>query len=165
MNRGIKQIVAGTVLLTATAATQAAPPRTLVPVAGPLEQLHGNLKEVRDQSAENSAQARKSLQIAAPKLSERLENLAEAAKRLEKETNEVAESVTKEEKAKTEEVQNLLNQQGKINQRIEQVKEELRRDANAQDMKQEEGRERARDADDAVAMLEKPPPMMNLLVF
>ncbi len=85
MNRGIKQIMVGTVLLTATAATQAAPPRTLVPVAGPLEQLHGNLKEVRDQSAENSAQARKSLQIAAPKLSERLENLAEAAKRLEKE--------------------------------------------------------------------------------
>ena len=37
------------------------------------------------------------------------------------------------------------------------MKEALRRDANAQDMKQEEGRERARDADDAVAMLENPP--------
>ena len=114
MNRGITQIIITMVLFAIATAIQAEPPRTLLPVADPLEQLHGELKEARDQSAEDLSQARKALQIAAPKLSERLENLAEAAKRLEKETNEVAESVTKDEKSKTEEVQDLLNQQEKL---------------------------------------------------
>ena len=157
MERGMTQTFAAIALLAYTNAIQAKPPRTLVPVAGPLEQLHEEIKEVRDQSAEDLDKARKTLQIAAPKLSERLENLAQVVKRLEKETIAVAESVTKGKEAKIDKARELLGEQEKLNQRIEHVKESLRRDANAQDMKQKEGRERARDADDAVAMLENPP--------
>ena len=136
---------------------QAEPPRTLVPVADPLNQLQGNLKEARTQAAEDLASARKALQVAAPKLSERLDNLAEAVKRLEEQTNEITEAVAKDAQAKPEETKELLAEQESINQRLERVKEALRRDANAQDASQKEGRERERDADDAVAMLENPP--------
>ncbi len=148
-------VVIGFFALVASARTE--PPRTLIPVSGSLEKLRGNLKQTRELSAKDQSKARKALQIAAPKISERLGNLAEVAKRLEKETNEIAESVAKQDMPETDKAKELLSRQEKLNQKIEQMKEVLRRDGNAQDMKQEEGRERARDVDDAVAMLDKPP--------
>ena len=144
-------------LFALVASTRAEPPRTLIPVSGSLEKLRGNLKQTRELSAKDQSKARKALHIAAPKISERLGNLAEVSKRLEAETNEIAESVAKQNMPKTDKAKELLSRQDKLNQKIEQMKEVLRRDGNAQDMKQEEGRERARDADDAVAMLDKPP--------
>ena len=71
--------------------------------------------------------------------------------------NEITEAVAKDAQTKPEETKELLAEQESINQRLERVKEALRRDANAQDASQKEGRERQRDADDAVAMLENPP--------
>ena len=157
MKQGMSYTLATATLLALAISAQAEPPRTLVPVADPLDQLQGNLKEARTQAAEDLAAARKALQVAAPKLSERLDNLAEAVKRLEEQTNEITEAVAKDAQTKPEETKELLAEQESINQRLERVKEALRRDANAQDASQKEGRERQRDADDAVAMLENPP--------
>ena len=124
--------------------TRAEPPRTLIPVSGSLEKLFGNLKKTRELSVKDQSKARKALHIAAPKISERLGNLAEVSKRLEEGTNEIAESVAKNKKPETDKAKELLSRQEELNQKIEQMKEVLRRDGNAQDMKQEEGRERAR---------------------
>ena len=157
MKQGMSYTLATATLLALAISAQAEPPRTLVPVADPLDQLQGNLKEARAQSADDLAAARKALYVAAPKLSERLDNLAEAVKRLEEQTNEVTEAVAKDAQNKPEESKELLAEQESINNRLERVKEVLRRDANAQDASQKEGRERQRDADDAVAMLENPP--------
>ena len=157
MKSGMSYTLAAATLFALAIPAQAEPPRTLVPVADPLDQLQSNLKEARTEAAEDLAAARKALQVAAPKLSERLDNLAEAVKRLEEQTNEITEAVAKDAQTKPEETKELLAEQESINQRLERVKEALRRDANAQDASQKEGRERQRDADDAVAMLENPP--------
>ena len=157
MNRGFFNNFAVMGFFALVHCTQAEPPRTLISVTNPLEQLRGNLKQTRELSTLAQTQARRALQITAPKLSERLENLAEVVKGLENETRKLAESVVRKDKPNMDKAENILNRQEKLNQQVGQVKQMLRRDANAQDMKQEEGRERARDADDAVAMMEKPP--------
>ncbi len=51
----------------------------------------------------------------------------------------------------------VLAEQQRLNQQVEALKDALRADANQQDVLKKEGRERARDADDAVAMLREPP--------
>ena len=52
----------------------------------------------------------------------------------------------------------LLAQQRDLNQQVNELKDALRRDANVQDITNADGRDRSRDADDAVAMLREPPP-------
>ena len=131
--------------------------RTLVPLADPLDQIPGNIKQARDRTAKDLEEARKALRVDAPDLAEMLENLAEETKRLEQETTKLSDQVDKKKKADVEAAKELLERQQQLNNRINRVKQALRRDANAQDMTQKEGRERARDADDAVAMLEEPP--------
>ena len=136
---------------------KAEPPRKLDPVTEPLEQLRGELEQTRNLNKKDVDKALKALEIAAPKLSERLENLAEAAKRLKKDTKDLAKSVVKKDKPEIDEAKELLSRQEKLNQQVEQMKDMLKSDANAQDARQKEGRERMRDADDAVAMLKNPP--------
>ena len=51
-----------------------------------------------------------------------------------------------------------LAQQEQLNEKLEALKDQLRADANKQDVLQADQRERARDADDALAMLKDPPP-------
>ena len=119
------------------ASARAEPPRILIPVSGSLEKLRGNLKQTRELSVKDQSKARKALHIAAPKISERLGNLAEVSKTLQAETNEIAELVAKQNLPETDKANELLSRQEKLNQKIEQMKEVLRRDGNAQDMKQE----------------------------
>lgn len=51
----------------------------------------------------------------------------------------------------------LLGRQRDLNQQVNDLKDALRRDANVQDVTSKDGRDRSRDADDAVAMLREPP--------
>jgi hypothetical protein len=55
------------------------------------------------------------------------------------------------------EPQQLLTGQQGLNSQLDELKDALRRDANVQDVMDATARERARDADDAVAMLREPP--------
>jgi hypothetical protein len=132
-------------------------PRTLKSVDKPLDKIQGTVSGARKLSAAELAAARKALLIAAPSLSEVLENLAKEAKGLEKATGDLADKVKEDHNAQPDKAKDLLTQQRKLNARVAQMQQSLRRDANQQDLAQEQGRERARDADDAVAMLKKPP--------
>ena len=158
MKKKLQNTMAAIALTAMTQATFAAKTsRTLVPLADPLDQIQENIKQARERAAKDLEKARKALRIAAPALAEMLDNLAEEAKRLEQESKKLGEKVGQQKKAEIEEAKELLERQQQLNNRINRVKQALRRDANAQDMTQKEGRERARDADDAVAMLEDPP--------
>ena len=89
-----------------TAMTQAIfaaePSRTLVPLAGPLDQIQGNIKQARERVAKDLEKARKALRIAAPALAEMLDNLAEEAKRLEQDSKKLGEKVGQQKKAEIE---------------------------------------------------------------
>ncbi|MDC0144669.1 hypothetical protein OAK45_09105, partial [Verrucomicrobia bacterium] len=138
-------------------ASAADKPRTLKSVDKPLDEIQGTVSGARKLSAAELAAARKALLIAAPSLSEVLENLAEEAKGLEKTTGDLADEVKEDHNAQTEKAKELAAKQEKLNERVAQMQQALRRDANQQDLAKKEGRERARDADDAVAMLHEPP--------
>ena len=64
MNRGISQTVAIAALIALANQIQAEPPRTLVSVVDPLEELGKALKEIRERAAKELTKAREALQIA-----------------------------------------------------------------------------------------------------
>lgn len=103
-------------------------------------------------------EARKDLAKLAPTLAETMKQLARKTEELkEKTTNQAQQAHEKlPEETKTEARQTLAQQQ-RLNEKIESLKDALRADANQQNILQAEGRERARDADDALAMLKEPP--------
>jgi hypothetical protein len=103
--------------------------------------------------------ARRELQKLVPSLAERLERLASDAEAIKKETKSLAEKAAVSEAAQTRaEARQRLETQQNIDQQIDQAMTDLRREANMQDLFSEKGREKARDADDAVAMLQQSPP-------
>ena len=162
LNKAMKRILnlhmaTITLLASVLMASAADKPRTLKSVDKPLDKIQGTVSGARKLSAAELAAARKALLIAAPSLSEVLENLAKDAKGLEKTTGDLADEVKEDHNAQTEKAKDLLSQQQKLNERVAQMQQALRRDANQQNLAQKEGRERARDADDAVAMLHEPP--------
>jgi hypothetical protein len=135
------------------------PNRNPQPVAQNLERLSGDLGKALTDMAPLMDEARKALQKLVPSLAERLEKLSEAAKEIQKTTAAQADKAPQTEQAQTKtEASKLLENQQAIDKQIEEVVAELRRDANTQDLFTEKGRERARDADDAVAMLQQSPP-------
>jgi len=124
----------------------------------PLEQLAALLDEAARQLANTLATARDAVAQSAPKMSERMEGLARAAEALEKET---AEQKQKSEQmdvpANQAKASDLLSKQEQLARQIDDVRAALRREANAQDLLNADAREKARDADDADAMLKDPP--------
>lgn len=135
------------------------PNRNPQPVAQNLERLSGDLGKALTDFAPLMDEARKALQKLVPSLAERLEKLSEAAKEIQKNTAAQADKAPQTEATQTKtEAAKLLENQQAIDKQIEEVVAELRRDANTQDLFTEKGRERARDADDAVAMLQQSPP-------
>jgi hypothetical protein len=141
------------------------PNRNPQPVAQNLERLSSDLGKALTEFAPLMDEARKALQKLVPSLAERLEKLSEAAKEIQKTTAEKADKAPQTESAQTKtEAAKLLENQQAIDKQIEEVVAELRRDANTQDLFTEKGRERARDADDAVAMLQQSPPKAEELL-
>ena len=135
------------------------PNRNPQPVAQNLERLSGEVGKALSEFAPMMDDARKALEKLVPSLAERLEKLSEAAKEIQKTTAAQADKAPQTEAAQTKtESARLLENQQSIDKQIEEVVAELRRDANTQDLFTEKGRERARDADDAVAMLQQSPP-------
>ncbi len=141
------------------------PSRNPQPVAQNLERLSGDVGKALSEFAPLMDEARKALQKLVPSLAERLEKLSEAAKEIQKSTAAQADKAPQTEPTQTKtEAAKLLENQQAIDKQIEEVVAELRRDANTQDLFTEKGRERARDADDAVAMLQQSPPKAEELL-
>jgi hypothetical protein len=127
------------------------------PQSEPLEELLARLTQLNAELLASLAEARVSVREAAPKLSERMDTLARAAAALEKQTRTQAEATEKAAEVNRTETTQLAEQQADLAKEIESLRDALRRDANAQNLATPEGRERARDDDDANAMLREPP--------
>ncbi len=133
-------------------AARQAPGRAAVPMRAPIEKLGAAVQQAQRESQAAVEAARAELAATAPKVSEQLAGLARTAEQLEKAVAAAAQPGSSEEPRK------LLDQQADLNRQVQEAMETIRRDANVQDFTKAEGRERARDADDAVAMLREPPP-------
>lgn len=102
--------------------------------------------------------AREQLKQIAPKLSEFAQALNKQAEQLKQETKQQAQAKEKPPEQAKADAEKALAQQQQLNEKVDALKDLLRADANKQDVLQAEQRERARDADDALAMLKDPPP-------
>jgi len=141
-------------------AQRRADPATAKTVAEPLAKLAGEIAQARQQLQPALDQARAELDQQTPALSDRLAGLARVAAKLNSDTTIQAQQAEKPENVKSVQAaaQDLAAAQQHLDNRLEAVKAELRRDANSQNLGVAEGRERARDADDALALLSKPKP-------
>jgi hypothetical protein len=141
------------------------PNRNPQAVAQNLEKLSGDVGKALTLVQPAMDEARKALQKLVPSLAERLEKLSKASETIQQKTAALADKAPQTEATQTKpEASKLLENQQGIDKQIEEVMAELRRDANTQDLFTEKGRERARDADDAVAMLAQAPPKAEELL-
>lgn len=129
--------------------------RKVMSVAPPLEGLAAEAGRGRAGLEPFLEAARRELRALVPALPARMEELARAAERLREKTERLAERAQREELSA--ETRGLLADQERLDRQVEEVVAELRRDANVQDLRTEEGRQRARDADDAMAILRQSP--------
>lgn len=122
-------------------------------ITKPLAKMAADAKKAREALSPAMAEARDEINQFAPSLAERMKALANNQQRMQDKTEELAQ----QQQAGQEETAQQLARQQDFNDKLDDLKNALRYDANAQDLGQQEGRERARDADDALAMLQKPP--------
>ncbi len=101
--------------------------------------------------------ARQTIAEIAPKLTERMQQLAKQAQELQQRTEAQAKAEQPSPDAAKAETQDKLAEQQQLNAELETVKDAVRADAQRQDLMEKDGRERARDADDALALLREPP--------
>ena len=135
------------------------PQREPVSAVREIEPIAAEVKKALDLLRKPMDDARKLVAAMAPKLHELMADLAKKSAELKEKTEEQAKQAAdaKPEQVQTD-AQHALAQQQKLNERVETLKDALRADANQQDILKDDGRERARDADDALAMLKEPPP-------
>ncbi len=138
---------------------RAKPERAPTAVPREVETLAALVKQALALLRPHMDEARKTLAALTPKLQERMAQLAKEAEQLKQQSSEQAEkaSAKQPEEAQAEAKQTLAAQE-RLDQKIDALKDAIRSDANKQDVLTAEGRERARDADDALAMLKEPPP-------
>lgn len=122
-----------------------------------VEQVAAQVRLALDLFRQPMADARKTVEELTPKLSQMMQNLAKKADDLQKKTEEQKNSEKPPEQKRAEAQQALAEQQA-LNEKIEDLKDALRAEANQQNILEAEGRERARDVDDALALLKDPPP-------
>jgi hypothetical protein len=125
------------------------------------ELLASELKRALDLLRPHVEKARRDVAALSPMLSELAQALAKQADQLAQQTRKHAEEAKNQAEAspktKTDAAETLA-QQEQLNERVESLKDMLRADANQQSIVNRDQRERARDADDALAMLKEPPP-------
>lgn len=97
----------------------------------------------------------------APTIPEMANAAAEEVRKLESETINIAETTTQRDESN---LSKLKEKQQEINGQLEDLYEALVEEANSQDLLQEAERERARDADDSIAMINEPAEKMNRLL-
>lgn len=128
--------------------------------AEPLNKLANELAQVKQQLKPALEAARAEIEKLAPTLSAQLAAAAKVAKQMKEATGAQAQEAAQPDKAAKvrDKAEQLSGDQQQLDQRVDDMRAALRRDANKQDLAKAEGRERARDADDASAMLRQPTP-------
>ena len=134
--------------------------------AEPLNKLANEAAQVAQQLQPALATARAEIEKIAPPLSAQLAAAAKTADTMKQATAAEAQAATQAEQAPKvrDAAEHLAGDQQQLDQRVDDVRAALRRDANKQDVTRAEGRERARDADDASALLRQPTPGANELL-
>ena len=124
-----------------------------------LEKMKDKVAKAEEKHEEKMQQAREAINEESPTIGDQLEKLAQEARDNQEETKEALANL---DEAKTEDVQEqakeMQKKQEALNDKLEEMRKALRREANAQDTSTQEGIEKARDADDALAMIQQPPP-------
>ena len=128
-------------------------------VSEQLKKMQEKVARAAEKHEEKMQQAREAINEESPAIGKQLEKLAQEARENQKETKE---ALAKLDESKTEDVQQqakeMQKKQEALNDKLEDMRKALRREANAQDTSTQEGLEKARDADDALAMIQQPPP-------
>lgn len=124
-----------------------------------VETLALEVKKAIDLLRPHAEAARKQIAELTPKLSEYAQALAKETEKLKAETQKQEDSAKDKapEQVKADAEKALVEQEA-LSEKVESLKDLLRADANQQNIMHEEQRERARDVDDALAMLKEPPP-------
>lgn len=135
------------------------------PIAPQMQLLAQKLGDLSEQIEPQMEEARKIIAEYAPSLVDQLRAVSKLAKQAEEQTKELIEQADeqKPEETRADAAESLGRQQA-LNDHLDTIRDSLRRDANIQDLSREEGRQRARDADDATAMLRQPPPKAENLL-
>lgn len=123
-----------------------------------LLELRSELSKLADSLQPVMQAARDTISQYTPTIPQMAEQAAEQLRELEKSTTQSADQI--EQKQQTE-FNELNQQQFRINQQLADLAAALVEDANAQDLMDTQQRERARDADDGIAMIEEPAQKMN----
>ena len=118
--------------------------------SGSLETAAGLLKEAQQHLEEPSKRARAALDALSPKLSSKMERLAEQFNNAATLSAERARQSRSAEGARPKEA---ATRDPDLTKQMDRLRQDLRTEANAQDTMSEYGRARARDADDAAAQL------------
>lgn len=127
-----------------------------------LTELLKELNALLEQLNPVMAEARAIIARYAPTIPQMAQQGADQVRKMEAQTIAVADQVeTSPPESSTPELHELLQQQEQVNQQIESLLEALIEDANVQDILDPDQRERARDADDAVAIIQDPAIQMN----
>lgn len=102
------------------------------------------------------AEARAALKELSPDLDELMRIAAERARQMQQQTQAAAEAPHIQPEQNQQQMTELGARQAQVDSAVADVMDALRQDANLQNPFSEEGRERARDADDATAMIRDP---------
>ncbi|MHB8898283.1 MAG: coiled-coil domain-containing protein, partial [Thermoguttaceae bacterium] len=136
-----------------------------VAAAHELSEMKTELEGVVESIKPIMAEARTLIEQYAPTLPEMARQAAEEVRQLEKETEASAEKLAgQDEQAPAQPVDAVEQRQEEVNRQLEDLLDALAEDANRQDLLTEEGRERARDADDSTRMIQPPAARMNQAV-
>ncbi|NLS92213.1 MAG: hypothetical protein GXX96_08545 [Planctomycetaceae bacterium] len=120
--------------------------------------LDATLKEIEPIMAE----ARAVLARYVPTLPQMARQAAEEVRQLEEQTEATADSLAvAEPQAASQQMDRVEQRQDEINRQLDDLLDALAEDADQQDLLTDEGRERARDADDSTQMLQEPAAQMN----
>jgi len=129
------------------------------PIAPRMETLARDLTAVADRIQPYMEEARKVIAEYAPSLVDQLRAVSKLAEQVQDETDSLTGRLDDQPAEQTRaDAAGVLDEQQQLNDHLDTIRDSLRRDANIQDLAEEAGRQRARDADDAVAMLRRPPP-------
>ena len=134
----------------------AAGDRTPKAIDKELDKLNEEVRRSRESSRQKFDAARRALRVTAPRLPDMLDHLAEKFRQLEGQTSSKAKEVGERNEPMKEAAEKLLDEQQKLDRRLERVEKALQRDANAQNMTAKKGRERARDGDAGRELVRKP---------
>lgn len=127
-----------------------------------LSNVAGRLDEAKRAAEPGLQEARQEVAALAPTLAERLAAARDQAREQREQTQQLAAKPDAEDRRAG--VLDSLRDQHALNRELDAVRADLRHDAAAQDMASEKGRDRARDADDGLAMLREPPPKAEQLL-